>query len=278
MEAAVPPFASRVPAPPLRPWVDAYVGYRLAPSPSPVHRGLPSRHLTMIVAIGEPVRVLAQTRAEQPPDAYGFVLSGLQRRPALIAADHVQEGVAIALTAPGSRALLGVPAGALWDTAVEAEAVLGPLAAELRERVHEAPTWPARFAACDAVLRRALVEPDLPRPLLAAWGQLVASGGTIPVAALADAVGWTRRHLAERFGREFGLAPKTAARIVRLERARALLTAPARPSLAEVAAVCVFADQPHLNREFRALAGCTPAQWLAEELPFVQDGGSAPPA
>jgi hypothetical protein len=29
---------------------------------------------------------------------------------------------------------------------------------------------------------------------------------------------------------------------------------------------------PHLAREFRALAGCTPASWLAEEFRNVQSG------
>jgi len=41
----------------------------------------------------------------------------------------------------------------------------------------------------------------------------------------------------------------------------------ARP-LADVAAICGYADQAHLNREFRDLADCTPRE-LA--LTFVQD-------
>jgi AraC-like DNA-binding protein len=38
-----------------------------------------------------------------------------------------------------------------------------------------------------------------------------------------------------------------------------------------VAAVCGYFDQAHLTHEWRALAGCPPTVWIAEELPFLQD-------
>jgi AraC-like DNA-binding protein len=41
-------------------------------------------------------------------------------------------------------------------------------------------------------------------------------------------------------------------------------------TLATLATECGFYDQAHLAREFRALAGCPPSQWLAEEFRFVQ--------
>jgi AraC-like DNA-binding protein len=41
-------------------------------------------------------------------------------------------------------------------------------------------------------------------------------------------------------------------------------------TLARLAAECGYYDQAHLAREFRALAGCPPSVWLAEEFRFVQ--------
>ncbi len=41
-----------LPAGPLRPYVDRYLGYRLAGFAPGIHRGLPSRHMTFIVGIG----------------------------------------------------------------------------------------------------------------------------------------------------------------------------------------------------------------------------------
>ena len=83
-----------------------------------------------------------------------------------------------------------------------------------------------------------------------------------------------RRHLGARFRDEFGLSPKTAARVIRFDRARRLLqrrvAAGGAPALAELAAGGGFFDQAHLAREFRELAGCAPSRWLAEEFRNVQ--------
>ena len=46
----------------------------------------------------------------------------------------------------------------------------------------------------------------------------------------------------------------------------------AAATFATLAAECGYYDQAHLAREFRALAGCPPSQWLAEEFRNVQAG------
>jgi AraC-like DNA-binding protein len=76
--------------------------------------------------------------------------------------------------------------------------------------------------------------------------------------------------LTERFNAELGVTPKTAARILRFEKAcRTVMDD--RPTLADTALICGYQDQAHMTREWRALAGCTPKAWIARELPFLQD-------
>nr|BFE69525.1 hypothetical protein GCM10020092_028260 [Actinoplanes digitatis] len=86
-------------------------------------------------------------------------------------------------------------------------------------------------------------------------------------------VGWSARHLTDRFRVETGLGLKEAARVVRFDRARRRLTP--RTRLADLAADTGYYDQAHLNREFRAMAGCSPSRWLADEFTFVQDAAAA---
>jgi AraC-like DNA-binding protein len=260
------------PAPALAAFIDRYVGYRMSGFAAGIHRGLPSRHMTFIVAIGPTIDVVEQTDPRQAPQNYRCVLSGLQASTALIAHDGRQEGVAVALTPLGCRTLFGIPAAALWDTTVEFSDVVGPAGRELWERLQSAPTWPDRFATCDRVLS-ALAQPgrSVGPELTWAWRSVVGSGGGIAIGPLAEEIGWSRQHLTRRFSREFGLSPKLAARITRFERARRMLAqTPSYITIAQVAATCGYYDQAHLDRDFADLAGTSPTGWLAEEVPSVQ--------
>lgn len=255
------------PAPPLAAFIDSYVGYRLTGFEPGLHRGLPSRHLTLIASIGPRIDVVTQTDRGQAPASYEFVLGGLQANNAVISHQGDQEGVAIELTPLGCRALFGLPTRALWNTSVECADVAGAAGRELWERLQELDQWSDRFAACNEILTR-LLRPDkviLPE-LTYSWRALVGSGGEAPIGALATDLGWSRQHLTRKFRDEFGLRPKLAARVIRFERARQMIQqSPPFISLAQVAATCGYYDQAHLNRDFAELAGCSPTTWLAEE-------------
>ncbi|WP_328442034.1 helix-turn-helix transcriptional regulator [Streptomyces sp. NBC_00444] len=272
-------WVAAAPAPPLRPFIERYCGYRLTGFPPALHRGLPSRHMTFVVSIGDDIDVVAQTDPAQSPRRYGCVLSGLQASAALISHGGDQEGVAVELTPLGSRALFGMPPGELWNVSVELADVVGAVGRELWELLQDTAGWEERFAVCDAVLGRLAGDGGPAPELRFAWEAVVASGGEVSVRDLADETGWSRQHLARRFRGEFGLTPKLAARVVRFERARQMLRlSPPFVSIAQVAAVCGYYDQAHLNRDFAALAGCTPTELLAGDVPSVQDrpGGPGP--
>src|SRR5262249_13920918 len=125
-----------------------------------------------------------------------------------------------------------------------------------------------------------LVRDDGVAPELShSWSLLVGSRGAVAVSELAATVGWSRQHLARRFGEEFGLSPRLAGRVIRFERARRMLQAtPSFVSLAQVAATCGYYDQAHLTRDFVDLGGCTPTQLLVDDLPSVQDSEDGLPS
>ena len=103
-----------------------------------------------------------------------------------------------------------------------------------------------------------------------AWRSLAISHGRLAVHELARAIGFSRRHFGERFVSEFGIAPKAAARVFRFEHAcRLFLRAPRR--IVDVAIASGFHDQAHMVREWHALAGCAPREWIRGQLPFLQD-------
>lgn len=262
----------RVPAPPLRSFVDAYVGYRTR-QPYGIHRGLPSGSMTFIVSLGDDIHIVRQVDPRQPPASYGCVVGGLHIAPAVIARGGLEEGVAIELNPLGSRALLGIPAGELANLTVEGEEVVGRrIGEELRDRLDVRSSWSQRFDVVDDILTRLLdADAVVASPLQEAWRLLDASGGNMAVGRVAQRVGWSRRHLTSQFSREFGLPPKAAARAIRLGHVVAYLRCNANRDLARAAAACGYYDQPHLTREFAAMADSTPTTWLTEEFPSIQD-------
>ena len=268
-----------IPAEPLRRYVAWYTGYRQRGVPPARHRGLPSPYLTLIFTLDEPLTIEAHPDPGQPPGEYGSLLGGLHSVPALITHAGAQSGIQVALRPLGARALLGLPAGELAGLDLPAEAVLGGVCAELRDRVRVAACWPERFAVLDEILLRRAAHADVAPEVSWAWHELLREGGAIRVSELAAGTGWSGRHLTSRFRAEIGLTPKAAARVIRFDRARQLLvrnltgaTADGGVLLADLAADCGYFDQAHLAREFRALAGCPPSQWLAEEFRNVQAG------
>jgi AraC family transcriptional regulator len=79
---------------------------------------------------------------------------------------------------------------------------------------------------------------------------------------LAAAVGRHQTHVARVFRREYGLTVAEYSRSLRLEWARAQLTARDVP-LVRLAAEAGFADQSHFTRAFRRHTGVTPARYRA---------------
>jgi AraC-like DNA-binding protein len=156
---------------------------------------------------------------------------------------------------PGSAPdFLGVPAHELRDLRVElADLWPVPEVRRLRSRIAGAPDLGTaleevvaeRAAPVDPVLRALVTRLDAGRP----------------VAATADELGLGARQLHRRSLVAFGYGPKTLARILRLRRALAL--ARSGVPYAETAARSGFADQAHLARDVRELAGLPLGRLLA---------------
>jgi AraC-like DNA-binding protein len=271
MVAGVDEHVRAAPAAELRRYLNGYVGYRQRNVPPAVHRGLPSPLLTLIFTLDEPLTMAAHPDPRQVPGSFTTLLGGLHTTAALITHQGAQSGIQIGVKPAGARALLGLPAGELTEIDVPADAVLGPAATRVYHRLGAARTWPERFAVLDAEFGR-LARSSEPSPEVDfAWRLLLRTGGRVPVSELADRTGWSTRHLANRFRSEIGLTPKAVARVIRFDRARRQLVA-APGTLADLATECGYFDQAHLAREFRALAGCPPSQWLAEEFENIQAG------
>ncbi|MGW7605853.1 helix-turn-helix domain-containing protein [Streptomyces sp. NPDC054766] len=185
-----------------------------------------------------------------------LLVAGPDTRP--FVPDGVSGGWAGVRFFPGTApAYLGVPANELRDRRVELTD-LWPASdvRRLTARIDGAAD-PVDALEEVALLRAADAEP--PDPLLREVVAALDAGR--PVAGTADGLGLSARQLHRRSLAAFGYGPKTLARVLRLQRALAL----ARDGVpfAETALRAGFADQAHLARDVRELAGATLGELVA---------------
>lgn len=226
---------------------------------------LPHGGIVLVVGAGPPIDVDGRR--------FTALVAGIYDRPVVTGHDGEQAGVEVFLTPPGARRVLGMPLAELARRTEACEDVLGRAGRELAERVADAGSHGERLDVLEAWLLARVRDAEPVRPDVArAWGRIVAAGGDVPMEAVRAELGCSRRHLAARFAQEVGLPPKVYARVVRFERAAALLAAGRPP--AEVAAACGYSDQAHLGREVAGLAGTTPGRLAQARAPVtdLQDG------
>lgn len=197
-------------------------------------------------------------------------VGGLHDAPATVSYGSSRDAVYVSLRPAGVRAILGAGSAELSRRVVDLRDIWGSAVDPLHQRLSESSTWAECFGVLDHVLLRRVRPVRTPSEIAWAWERILKTGGQTAVHRLAREAGWGRRHFAERFRTEIGVSPKTAARILRFERACQLINRE-RPGLAQVAAACGFHDQSHMSREWNLLAGCTPRAWMSRELPFFQD-------
>jgi AraC-like DNA-binding protein len=179
-----------------------------------------------------------------------LVVAGPDTRPQPSALGPGETVAGVRFRTGAAGAVLGVPLDAVADARVPLAELWGR---EATDRLAEAAAGnpDALLAGLAERLRRAA--PD-PRVRLAV-ARLRDDPNARP-RALAEATGLGERHLRRRFRDAVGYSPRTFGRVVRARRALALLRAGGAP--AAVALDAGYADQAHLTRELRALAGKTP--------------------
>jgi AraC-like DNA-binding protein len=252
-------FAHRAPSHRTAGLISGMSGYReTAPGRFSQRMAAPLR-VPLIISLGSPF-LIAFGRDPTAADRRWSFAAGLHAGPIHILSDGGAESVRVDFTLLGAYRIFG---GAVVDLAarmVDIGDVLGNEGRQLHERLGATPCWQRRFDVLeDFIVKRAN---GAPSPEIAfAYRRLALSSGGARITGLAEEIGWSRKHLVERFRAELGLAPKPIARMIRFHHACRLAQIGATRDWAGTAAESGYADQSHLTREFAALAGESPTAW-----------------
>lgn len=163
--------------------------------------------------------------------------------------------------APGfAPALLGIPAHELTNQRIPLDAIWASrLVGAMSDRLEATGQTDADGLAL--ILEHLVVDRlsalDVSRAHRSRGLLRLAEAG-LPATEIADRLDLSPRQLHRHAVDDFGYGVRTLHRVLRFQRAVGLISEGL--PLATVAATAGFADQPHLNREVKALAGITPAQ------------------
>jgi AraC-like DNA-binding protein len=247
-----------------------FLWYFEGPTRHAKKRILPNGTAELVVNLGEPYRLLEG----RGPEFFRSTLSGLQAAPLVIEQPCWQRVIGVRLKPAGAYALTGAQLADACGLSVDVGDIFGLAANELIERCYEARGIEERLAVALAWLEQRLRGARTMKPGVSwAMRRIEQSGGAIEIDAIRRQTAWSKPQMIAAFRNEIGMTPKLYARIVRFRRVLRMLQDGEGP-LSAVALGADYYDQPHMARDFRALGGLTPRQFLANRHP-VGDGSTA---
>jgi len=247
----------------LRGLVHHYTDYWERTGSFSTRRELPIADGVMIFNLGDPLEIVGGDGRTIRLGAGEAFVAGTHLRPALSRSTGEQAGIHIFLPIESVRRLIGVPLGQMTDQVVALDSLLGPQARRLGERLVQAPRS-HRPGLLDRALHARLVETEVCTAQAHAL-RLLRTRPDLDIMGIAQDIGWSRKHLADRVRDAVGIGPRSFRRLLRFHRlTKAIGDA---PDWAGLAAETGYYDQSHLIREFREFAGMTPSDYLARLAP-----------
>lgn len=199
-------------------------------------------------------------------DAVPSFLAGLGSSPVFIQSYGRARCLQINFTPLGARRFFRLPMHCLTDRMVPAGDVAD---AELRDlicRIEDMTNWTERLAhALHFVSGRFRAGSVRPGPTDHVYRRLLETGGQASIKSLSEEIGWSRKHLAQKFREDIGLRPKAVARLARFGRVLRAARTGRVANWAALAIDCGYADQAHLIRDFSEFSGQPPSAWLARQ-------------
>lgn len=253
-----PSVRCALPAEPLRAWIDHY--WVSLDNDCPAHVILPDGSIDLVIHQG---------RADAAAWVYGTTTSSLN-----VDLERGAHYVGIRFKPGQGRHFLKAATKELTD---RRESVSSLLPFSIDPVVGHVGNTDV-FARIDAILLTYLASAQpAPERIDAAVNLIAGARGMLRIEQAADAFGTGRRQFERVFMDAVGIAPKLFSSIVRFHRAgRLLREMPAVPTtLADIAYTCGYADQSHMNRDFRRLAGMAPSAFALRHVAFVQDDAAS---
>jgi AraC-like DNA-binding protein len=201
------------------------------------------------VSTGDAVRVLPDGCMDFLWDGREITIAGTDTHAQVFEARAATRMTGLRFAPGFAPRVLGAPADAFTDQRVPLDAVWTP--AQVREITDLLAESATPAATLEALALRACAPADDDAELIERVADLARTGHNS--SAIADRIGLSTRQLQRRSTAAFGYGAKTLGRVLRMQRALSLVRGGVRP--ADSAARTGYADQSHLARDVKDLAG-----------------------
>jgi AraC-like DNA-binding protein len=255
-------YVPHVPAPPLNAYIeDLY--YIDGQSPYPRLKVSPDPMLHLMVNLGQPFEIYAPNQATPFAICSESWWIGLWSQYWIVNWPQPVRFYGVHFKPAGVYPFLRLPLSELHNQVVPVDAIWGPFAAELRERLYAAPNIEAGFVVLEQHLLARLADPvhglDVVQYAIA---QTARQRGALSIRALSDNIGISQNHLGTQFKRLVGVPPKELARFYRFAHVIFSIDPSRDVDWGRIARQSGFYDLSHLNKDFVDFTGHSPSDYL----------------
>lgn len=255
-------YMCHIPAPPLNTYIDDLY-YLDGPAPHPRLKTFPMPSLHVMVNFGPPFQVYQSDQAQPFATCTQSWWVGMFSTSHIVDWPRSVQFFGVHFKPGGATPFLQLPLSELHNQVVALDAVWGRFAAELRERLSDAPTIQAGLALLEQLLLARLGEVRPGWGLVhQALGEIALQHGALSIRALSDQLGISQNHLNTQFKRVVGISPKEFARLSRFFHVLRSIDPMQSVDWTLIAHEAGFYDQPHFNKDFVALTGYRPTDYL----------------
>jgi AraC-like DNA-binding protein len=257
-------YQTLIPSPPLSLAAESiwiYSGYR---PPHILERVLPSGTAEMIVQLrDESFRCYDPKTFALSQTLQGPLIVGPRTDAQVIDTMQQLDVMGVHFRPGGTGMLFPMPADELSGLDLPVDSIWDGFGSKLRESLDRATTAQGKLKVMECLLRERWRDGSrLHRAIPVALEQIEEANEGFKIGDLADELGLSFRRFIEVFTSHIGLSPKAYFRVRRFQKALRAIHRGMSSSWADLASQCGWYDQAHMIRDFRALAGLTPGEYL----------------
>ncbi len=159
--------------------------------------------------------------------------------------------------------LLNVPLNELTDQIVDIKNVKNYGTDVIADKLAYENNQQHRELLVNSIFCKLLVSPlQFEEPLETAIMMIQKSTGLASIQEVTKKTGWSRQHFARKFLQRTGLTPKFYSQVVRVNNVIEQYKYRKKYGFGDLAQVCGYFDQSHMNNEFKKITGKTPQVFM----------------